>query len=128
MNSITISGHLGRDPLLKETQKGNVCEFALAHSQGKDKEPMWLYVSTWGSTAEYCNMNLKKGNKVTVIGRLKQSKYINSKGEQKEPLTITAQQVELQGKKETSTDTESAISQDYTLETDSTFTSDDIPF
>ena len=68
--SITIVGHLGRDPEMRYTPKGEaVTDFSIAASRKKD-ETIWFKVSVWGAQAEACNQYLKKGSKALVIGRL----------------------------------------------------------
>lgn len=67
--SITIVGHLGRDPEMRYTPKGDaVTDFSMATSRKDDT--IWFKVSVWGSQAEACHQYLKKGSKVLVVGRL----------------------------------------------------------
>jgi single-strand DNA-binding protein len=73
-----VQGNLGRDPEMRYTPKGQaVCNFSVAENRqytGADvqvvKETTWFNVSAWGKTAENCNQYLKKGQSVTVWGRL----------------------------------------------------------
>ena len=73
-----IKGNLGRDPEMRYTPSGQaVCNFSVAENRqytaanGETvKETTWFNVSAWGKTAENCNKYLKKGQDVTVWGRL----------------------------------------------------------
>jgi single-strand DNA-binding protein len=68
--SITIVGHLGRDPEMRYTPKGDaVTDFSIAASRRKD-DTVWFKVSVWGAQAEACNQYLHKGSKALVVGRL----------------------------------------------------------
>ena len=78
MEQTIIIGNLGRDPELRYTPEGKaVCNFSVAVSAGKDKEPHWYRVSAWEKEAENANKYLKKGSKVAVIGRSYASAYQN---------------------------------------------------
>lgn len=77
-NVAFISGNLGKDPELRRTGTGvAVCNFSIATSENiKNKEgekeiTEWSRIVAWGSLAEWCASNLKKGSKASVIGKIK---------------------------------------------------------
>ena len=75
LNSVTISGNLGRDPEVRYFESGNcLAKFSVAVS-GREKGQdvtNWINCEAWGKLASdvianYC----KKGSKVGVTGSLK---------------------------------------------------------
>ena len=76
-NTITIKGCLGRDAEVRSTNAGRqVASCSLAHSQGKQKESMWLDLTAWENGdgpqgwAFRDLSSAKKGTYVTVTGSL----------------------------------------------------------
>ena len=82
VNSVTLVGHLGKDPELRHTGGGQaVCELSVATSEDwKDKDgnkqsrTEWHKVTTWAKTAENCAKYLTKGRLVYVRGRIQTDK------------------------------------------------------
>jgi len=77
INSIMVSGNVGRDPEMKYSSTGTAyLKFSLACNQGYKKDEKWIdktdwyEVIVWRKYAEYLNeqRQLRKGAKVTVIG------------------------------------------------------------
>ena len=104
MNTITITGNLGRDPETRQAGSKTVVSVSVAVSQGKDKPSMWLDVSACedGYTAFAAN-NLaaaRKGDKVVVSGRLSMREWEDKNGQTRQSWGITAQDVELTRKVE----------------------------
>ena len=77
-NTITVVGNLGRDPEFKDVGDG-LAKFSVACGRRhKDRdtdewveETDWFNVSAWGWKASYVMDNLRKGEPVTVVGRMK---------------------------------------------------------
>lgn len=77
MNSVVISGKLGRDPELSYTPQTQTacCRLSVAvPRQKRDEQPDWVRVTVWGKQAENCKQYLVKGQKVEVAGNLRTSK------------------------------------------------------
>ena len=77
INSITISGNLGKDPELKEFQTGTKkVNFSVAVSEpiktnGQwENKTTWLLVEFWGNDAEYISKYATKGSFIIVSGRI----------------------------------------------------------
>ena len=76
--SVSIIGHLGKDPEMRYTPSGApVTTFSVASSRQysnakgeRVKETIWFRVSAWNKQAEICNNFLHKGSKVFIEGRL----------------------------------------------------------
>jgi len=67
MNSVNITGKIGRDLELRVTPGGkSVTEFSVAVKDGKDTH--WIDVVAWEKTADNCVEYLHKGSSVGVSG------------------------------------------------------------
>lgn len=81
MNTIEISGNLGKDPELRITENGPVASFSIANSprlgNNSRGNTTWVTVQVQNTLAEIVAENLKKGSFVFVSGRLVQQTWIN---------------------------------------------------
>jgi single-strand DNA-binding protein len=83
INRVLLAGRLTRDPELRYTPAGvALCKLGLAVSRfykGRDgekkEESMFIDVTVWEKTAEYCGQRLRKGRPVLVEGRLKMDSW-----------------------------------------------------
>ena len=99
MNSISISGNLGKDAELRVIPSGeSVCQFSVGDSQGKDKPTIWWRCSLWGKRADTLSQYLVKGQQVTVIGQVTEREY-QKDGETKKAMEIRVTDIALQGGK-----------------------------
>ena len=101
LNSIILEGNLVRDPESKTTQSGsNVCRMQIAtnryYRKGEErvKEVMYIYLESWGNTALVCEEYLKKGSWVRAVGRLRQDRWKNPEGQNRERYVLVAEHVE----------------------------------
>ena len=101
LNSILLEGNLTRDPVAYETPKGTkVCTFGIATNrfykmdEEKQKEVSFFDVETWSKLADRCSENLEKGRGVRVVGRLKQDRWTDKEGKNKNRVKIIAEHVE----------------------------------
>lgn len=76
-NTITILGHLGRDPERREYDGGSVVSFSVAVSYYAKPEPKsaWFNVSVWGAAGDRAMQYLKKGSLVFLTGELRPREY-----------------------------------------------------
>ena len=78
MNRVTLLGHAGRDPEIRNLQNGGkAASFTLATTEkwkGKDGKPAesteWHRIAVYGPTVEAVEKMLKKGDAVLVEGRI----------------------------------------------------------
>ena len=78
MNRVTLLGHAGRDPEIRDLQNGGkAASFTLATTEkwkGKDGKPAgsteWHRIAVYGPTVEAVEKMLKKGDAVLVEGRI----------------------------------------------------------
>jgi single stranded DNA-binding protein len=80
MNSISISGHLGRDAEMKEFGENILIKFSLAHNYriNESEKTIWLNCEIWrqGKTAAEKTMSvLKKGRRIGAVGQLLDDSY-----------------------------------------------------
>ena len=102
MNQITITGNLGKDPVLKFTKDNKaICNFSLAVGQRHrvngewvDGLTMWFQVTFFGGSAEKVVDRFVKGNTVTITGRLAQSQFTTDNGEVRTSLDIIGTEIE----------------------------------
>ena len=74
LNSVTLIGRLGQDPVIRYTGTGTaVCSFNLATSRWNGKENItdWHRVVIWGKSGETAQEHLKSGRKVLVQGEMR---------------------------------------------------------
>jgi single-strand DNA-binding protein len=98
MNTITISGNVGRDPELKYSANGTaVVKFSVADTTGKDdnKKTVWHDVVVFKEQAEHVAASVKKGSRVIVTGRLDKSEYTGKDGTKKQRVEVIADDVSI---------------------------------
>ena len=69
LNKVFLLGHLGKDPILRQTNSGlDVCNFSMATTETyKNKEGVtekktdWHQIVVWGQQAANCSKYLSKG-------------------------------------------------------------------
>ena len=102
MNSITIYGHLGRDPELREYQaKGETKKMAkltVAVNRRSGDETDWFSVVVFAG-AEALEMWKKKGDEILVRGRMECSKYTDKNGNNREYWQVVAEEIDYLDKK-----------------------------
>jgi single-strand DNA-binding protein len=79
INTITVSGNLGRDVELRYTPADGiaVAQFTLANSvgYGDKKHTNWINCVAWRNLGENCAKYLEKGSKAIVTGELRIRDY-----------------------------------------------------
>lgn len=75
MDSITICGNLGKEPVMRYTKDGvAVCNVSVACDGGKDSDgysTVWFDVTFWSETADLVNATFKKGDTYKITGKPK---------------------------------------------------------
>ena len=100
-NLAVLEGNLVSDPEFRQTQNGTaLCTFSIASNYSYYKEDelteevYFLDVTTWAKLAEQCSEYIKKGSRVLVNGRIKQSKWQDEDGGTHSRISIVAYQVQ----------------------------------
>lgn len=101
VNAVAISGNLGSDAELRQTQSGtNILSMAVAvNERRKDQSGEWSDYTNWvdctvfGKRAESLAQYLVKGTKVSIQGRLHQSKWQRD-GQNRSRLEVIVDEIE----------------------------------
>lgn len=95
INVAIIAGHLTKDVELAKTQKGNsVAKFTVAVN-GINDNTDFINCVAWNKLADIVNMYCKKGDLVTVEGRISVRNYENQQGQRIYITEIVASNVQL---------------------------------
>jgi single-strand DNA-binding protein len=98
MNSISVSGSLGKDSELKQMNSGDyICSFSVADSMGRDKGTIWWNCTLFGKRAESLSQYLVKGQAVTVIGSVSEREWTDKEGNKRKSMDVRVSDVALQG-------------------------------
>ncbi|MEO8150089.1 MAG: single-stranded DNA-binding protein [Bacteroidia bacterium] len=106
-NSVRLIGHIGKNPEVKEFEKGKkVARLSIATSETytnqkgeKVNDTTWHNLVAWGSSAEYVEKNLVKGNEIAIEGKLSSGSYTDKAGEKKYFTEIVVNEMMMLGKK-----------------------------
>lgn len=87
MNKAILLGRLTKDPELRYTNVNNtaVASFTLAVnrryvSQGEERQADFINCVAWGKNGEFVNNYYKKGQQVSIIGRIQTRSWNDDKG------------------------------------------------
>ena len=131
INVAILGGNVGQTPELKYTKKGTaVTELSLATSDPMDtNNTLWHNVTLWGKNAENVCRFIKKGRGVIVEGYNRPEKYTAKDGTSRKKHTVSVYKVTFtSNSKDHAQETEEVQKEDYTVNLDTTFTENDIPF
>lgn len=99
LNKIIVMGRLTRDPELRRTQSGlSVTSFSVAcdrdfKSQSGEKEPDFIDIVAWRTTAEFVCKYFSKGRMAVVEGRLQIRDWQDNNGNKRRSAEIVAESV-----------------------------------
>ena len=108
INSVCLSGNLGRDPELRTTAAGgNLLTFSIAvndrvkdSSTGEWKDyTNWVDVVVFGNRAESLSRILAKGMKVTINGKIRYSSW-EKDGQTRSKIEVIANDVDIMQRRE----------------------------
>jgi len=98
-----LVGNLTADPTLKWVQSGApVCNFRIGvtprwrdreSGQWRDGSSMFVGVDCWRTLAENANATLRKGDRVVVVGRLRQRSYLTPEGQERINVEVDAETI-----------------------------------
>lgn len=99
---ITLVGNLGGDPTMQLMQDGTpVTSFSVATNRRwrtqdgtTQEETIWFSISVWARQAETCNQYLTKGQRVLVVGEMREpSTWTDREGNARASLEVRARTV-----------------------------------
>ncbi len=96
INRVIVAGHLCADPDVRATQSGlSVASLRLAiNEKVRDQErTIFIDVTAWDKTADFCRNHLSKGRNILVEGRLRMDQWQDREtGSNRTKIGITAAQ------------------------------------
>ena len=102
LNTVTLSGYLGKDPVSETTRNGTVyVRLRLAvsryyQSNGETTETTdWLNLECWGNTALVAQKFLRKGSKIAITGQLRCSSWKDESGNYFERVYVSVNSLDL---------------------------------
>lgn len=104
LNKVFLSARLTRDPEMRYLPTGTaVCKMGVAadrsyagrDSQERQKETLFIDVTAWAKTAEFCNQYMRKGSAIFVEGRLRYESWKDKEtGATRSRISIVADRVQ----------------------------------
>jgi single-strand DNA-binding protein len=109
MNKAFLIGRVGKDPDVKYTDNGNaVATFRLATSEkftnsrgDKVENTEWHAIVAWKKLAEVCEKYVKKGDLLTIVGRIKTRQWDDKDGTTRYTTEIICDELKMLGTKNT---------------------------
>ena len=99
MNKIILMGRLVKDPEVSATQSGTtVGRFSIAvdrrFKKEGDPDADFFNVTTFSKLAEFVERYLKKGTKISLVGRLQNDNYTDKNGNKVYSVKVIAEEIE----------------------------------
>lgn len=92
MNSVNITGRLGRDIEIRSAGQSKVGEFSIAV---KDRDnTYWIDCIAWNKQAEFIRDYSGKGLRVEITGKLQQDTWEDQQGSKRSKLKVVVLNVE----------------------------------
>lgn len=98
INTITVSGNVGKDAVLRVTPNGkHICSFSLPAKSGfgDNEKTSWLNCKMFGAMAEKLSTAIVKGAKITVTGEFVIEEWTKQDGSQVQTPTILVRDIDL---------------------------------
>ncbi len=98
INTITISGNVGKDAVLRVTPNGkHIASFPLPARSGfgENEKTSWLNCKMFGAMAEKLSVAIVKGAKITVTGEFVIEEWTKQDGSQAQSPTILVRDIDL---------------------------------
>lgn len=99
MNKVILMGRLTRDPEVRYTQTNNtlVASFSLAINrrfvrQGEERQADFINVVAWSKLGEFCSKYFKKGQQVSIVGRLQTRTWDDEQGQKRYITEVVAEE------------------------------------
>ena len=82
MNKVILTGRLTKDPELRTSGETQIVRYTLAvERRFKRDEADFISCVVFGKGAEFADKYLKKGTKISVVGRIQTGSYTNRDGQ-----------------------------------------------
>ena len=106
LNAVILEGNLTREPEVRQFADNTfACKFTIAvnryikkkNSDESKKSTAFFMIEAWGPTARMCSDELVKGRGVRVVGKLRQTTWLDDR-EPRERIYILAEHIEIKTK------------------------------
>lgn len=134
MNKVIIMGRLTKDPEVRYTQSSNtlVATFTLAVNRRTKQEGQpeadFINIVAWSKTGEFCSKYFKKGQQVSVVGRLQTRNYDDKDGKRVYVTEVIAEEVYFADSKRDGSTTGQQNEQSSAMNDFTPVSDDDLPF
>ena len=100
LNKVCLLGRVGKDPDIRNTQKGDKCaNFSIATSESwkdkntgeKQERTEWHNIVVWGKLAEITEKFVKKGTQIYIEGQLQTRKWQDKDGQDRYTIEVVLQ-------------------------------------
>ncbi len=102
LNKIELIGNVGQEPKINDVGESKVIKFSLATSETfKDKsgtlkeEVTWHNIVAWNNKGMLDFNLIKKGQCLSIVGRVRNNKYTSSDGQERNYNDVLANKIEL---------------------------------
>lgn len=104
LNVIILAGNAVADPVVRTTGTGkNIATIRLAvNNPLNDEEVLYIDVDTWDKQSEFVQKFVKKGNSLSVVGRLKSREYTGNDGIKRTAFSVVCERINFIGSKKKS--------------------------
>ena len=104
LNVIILAGNAVADPVVRTTGTGkNIATVRLAvNNPLNDEEVLYIDVDTWDKQSEFVSKFVKKGNSLSVVGRLKSREYTGNDGVKRTAFSVVCERINFIGGKKKS--------------------------
>ena len=99
MNKVILMGRLTKDPEVRYTQTNNtlVASFSLAVNrrfapQGGERQADFINIVAWNKTGEFCSKYFKKGQQVSIVGRIQTRTWDDEQGQKHYVTEVVAEE------------------------------------
>lgn len=100
VNCISVIGRLAKPLELRQGSNYQVANGAIAvktpgtdTNTGEEKPPTWVDIETWGDLALAAAAELRKGEQIQVLGRIKKDEWTGRDGVVRRSMKVTANQI-----------------------------------
>jgi len=108
MNKVILVGNLGRDPDVHYSQSGSpTARVGLASKERwkdrngeRQEHTEWHRLVFFGKLAEIASEYLKKGQQISIVGKLRTNKYTDRDGIEKTSTDVIVDEMEMLGRKD----------------------------
>ncbi len=99
MNKVILMGRLTKDPEVRYTQTNNtlVASFTLAVNrrfvrQGEERQADFINIVAWSKTGEFVSKYFKKGQQVSIVGRIQTRTWDDDQGQKHYVTEVVAEE------------------------------------